>query len=85
MAWVAILSATAFFVVALVGFLVLPCNVDRLGWACFAKWNTFAKYVVRAAPAFVCLALFARKGTRIQLALSVVAVAYDCILVSASA
>ena len=85
MAWIAILLITGFFLVSVAAFFVLPCNVERSGWGCLVRWNVFTKYVLLATPALVCLVLFARKGARIQLVLSVFAIAYDCVLISASA
>jgi len=85
MAWLAILSATALFLVSLWAFLTIPCNVDKLGWSCVVKWNLFAKYVLLSVPALICLMPFGRKGTRIPTTLLVLAVAYDRVLVSAMA
>ncbi len=85
MAWLAILSATGFFLGSFVAAVVLPCNVDRYGWSCVVKWNIFAKYQLWALPAFVCLAFFGRKGTRIQLISALLAIAFDCVVISSTA
>ena len=85
MAWLAILSATAFFFVFLAAFLLIPCNVETFGWSCVVKWDLFTKYALLAVPALICLTPFGRKGTRIPTALLILAVAYDCVGVSAMA
>ena len=79
--WIALLSVSGLFVVCLIAFFTIPCNVDRVGWACVAKWRAFSVYVIRTAPGFVTLAAIGRKGTRILSILWILAVNFDCVLV----
>jgi hypothetical protein len=84
-AWLAIVSTTGFFLGSFVAAVVLPCNVDRFGWSCLAKWDAFTRYQLWTLPAFVCLAIFGRKGTRIQLISALLAVTFDCVVISSTA
>src|SRR6476661_6110228 len=60
--WIALLSVSGFFVVCVVAFLTMPCDVDLYGWACVAKWRSFSGYILRITPIFLLLAAMGRKG-----------------------
>ena len=79
--WVALLSVSALFVVCVIAFLTIPCDVDLYGWGCVAKWRSFSGHVVRTTPFFVLLAATGRKGTRILSILWILAVNFDCLMV----
>jgi hypothetical protein len=79
--WVSLLSVSGLFVVCVVAFLTIPCDVDLHGWACVAKWRSFSAHVVRTTPIFVLLAASGRKGTRILSVLWILAVNFDCLMV----
>jgi hypothetical protein len=83
--WVAVLSVSGLFVVCVIAFLTIPCDVARLGWSCVAKWRSFSGLVVRSTPLFLLLATVGRKGTRILSMLWVLAVNFDCIMVDVMA
>jgi hypothetical protein len=79
--WTAILCVSSLFVICIIAFLTIPCDVDRFGWSCVAKWRTFTRLVVQAAPAFLLLAILGRKGTRILSILWIIAMNFDCLMV----
>jgi hypothetical protein len=79
--WIALLSVSGLFVVCVVAFLTIPCDVGLYGWACVAKWRRFSGYVVRTTPIFVLLAAIGKKGTRILSVLWVLAINFDCLMV----
>jgi hypothetical protein len=79
--WIAILSVSGLFAVCVIAVLTIPCDVDRLGWACVARWRSFSIVVVRLAPLFLVLAAVGRRGTRIISVLWVLAMNFDCIMV----
>jgi len=79
--WIAILSAWGSFLVCVIAFLTIPCDVDRYGWGCVARWRSFSGSAVRATPLFVILAAFGRRGTRILAVLWIIAVNFDCLMV----
>jgi len=79
--WIAILSVSGLFAVCVIAVLTIPCDVDRLGWACVARWRSFSTVVVRLTPLFLALAAAGRRGTRIMSVLWVLAINFDCIMV----
>jgi len=79
--WIAILSVSGLFAVCVIAVLTIPCDVDRLGWACVARWRSFSAVVVRLTPLFLALAAVGRRGTRIMSVLWVLAINLDCIMV----
>src|ERR1700731_955978 len=79
--WIAILSASGCFVVWVIAFLTIPCDVGRYGWGCVARWRSFSGSVVRVAPLFIILAALGRRGTRILSVLWIIAVKFDCLMV----
>jgi hypothetical protein len=79
--WTTLLSVSALFLVCIVAVLAIPCDVDRLGWSCVARWRSFSAIVVRSTPVFLLLASAGRKGTRIMSILWVLAINFDCIMV----
>jgi hypothetical protein len=79
--WIAVLSVSGLFVVCLIAFFTIPCDVGRYGWGCVAKWRSFSAGVVRLTPVFLMLAAFGRKRTRILSFLWVVAINFDCLMV----
>ena len=79
--WIAILSVSGFFVVCVIAFLTIPCDVGRYGWGCVARWRSFSGSVVRVTPLFVILAALGRRGTRILSVLWIIAVNFDCLMV----
>ncbi|HEY2820740.1 MAG TPA: hypothetical protein VGJ06_06840 [Candidatus Acidoferrum sp.] len=83
--WSSILLASAQFVVAVGAFLIIPCNVDLHGWECVARWLSFTRIILFTVPVLVILAFLGRKGTRMFVALSIVATALDCVAISTTA
>jgi hypothetical protein len=81
LSWLALLSVSGLLVVCIGAFLTIPCDVDLYGWACVARWQSFTRVIIKIVPIFILLALLGRKGTRILAALSVLAIAYDCLLI----
>ena len=79
--WIAIVSVSGLSIVCLIAFLIIPCDVDRFGWECVARWRFFSAFVVRLTPLFLMLATIGRKGTRILSVLWVIAVNFDCLMV----
>jgi len=79
--WLALLSISILFVVCVVAFFTIPCDVARYGWGCVAKWRSFSAAVIKLTPLFLVLAVFGRKGTRILLFCWTLAVAFDCLMV----
>jgi hypothetical protein len=79
--WVAIVSVSGLSVVCLIAFFTIPCDVDRFGWGCVARWRSFSAVVVRLSPLFIALGAVGRKGTRILSILWVIAVNFDCLMV----
>ena len=79
--WIAILSASGLFVVCVIAFLTIPCDVGRYGWGCVARWRSFSGGIVRVTPFFVILAALGRRGTRILSVLWIIAVNFDCLMV----
>jgi hypothetical protein len=80
--WLSILFASVQFVVAVIAFLTIPCNVDLHGWGCVARWRDFTWIIFVTVPVLVPLAFLGRKETRMLVALSTVGVALDCLAVS---
>jgi hypothetical protein len=79
--WMALLSVSGLFVVCLIALLTIPCDVDRFGWSCVARWRSFSGLVVHSTPLFLLLAAAGRKGTRILSILWILAVNLACIMV----
>jgi len=79
--WISLVSVSGLFVVCVIAFFTIPCDVDRFGWSCVAKWRSFSGLVVRSTPLFLLLAAGGRKGTRILSILWILAVNFDCITV----
>jgi hypothetical protein len=79
--WTAILSVSGLFAVCVIAVLTIPCDVDRMGWACVARWRSFSTVVIRLTPLFLVLAAAGRRGTRIMSVLWVLAINFDCIMV----
>lgn len=79
--WISVISVSGLSVVCLIAFLIIPCDVDRFGWECVARWRTFSAVVVRLTPPFLILGAVGRKGTRILWVLWVIAVNFDCLMV----
>jgi len=79
--WLALLSISTLFVVCVVAFFTIPCDVARYGWGCVAKWRSFSAGVIKLTPLFLVLAVFGRKGTRILLFCWTLGVAFDCLMV----
>src|SRR5580704_8500600 len=77
-----ILLGSAQFVVAVVAFFIIPCNVDLQGWECVVRWRDFTRIVLFTVPVLVPLAFLGRRGTRTFVALSTLATALDCVTVS---
>lgn len=80
--WLSILFGSVQFVVAVIAFLTIPCNVDLHGWECVARWREFTRIILITVPVLVPLAFLGRKGTRMLVALSAVGIALDCVAVS---
>jgi hypothetical protein len=80
---IAILSVSGLIAVCVIAVITIPCDVDRLGWACVARWRSFSTVVVRLTPLFLVLAAAGRRGTRIMSLLWVLAINFDCIMVDA--
>jgi len=79
--WISVISVSGLSVVCLIAFLTIPCDVDRFGWGCVAKWRSFSAVIVRLTPLFLVLGAIGRKGTRILSILWVIAVNFDCLMV----
>ena len=79
--WIALLFVSGLFVVCIVAFLTIPCDVALYGWACVAKWRSFSGCVVRTSPIFILLAAIGKKGTRILSVLWVLTINLDCLMV----
>src|SRR5258708_3039746 len=56
--WLALLSISTLFVVCVVAFFTIPCDVARYGWGCVRKWRSFWAPVVKRAPFFFVFPVF---------------------------
>ena len=41
--WISIVSISGLWVACLAAVLTIPCDVDRFGWECVAKWRTLVQ------------------------------------------
>src|SRR5215471_1691257 len=79
--WSSIVSISGLWVACLAVVLTIPCDVDRFGWECVAKWRTFSAAVVRLTPLFVLFGAIGRKGTRILSILWVFTINFNCLMI----
>src|SRR5437764_15388659 len=77
--WLVLLSISALFVVCVIAFFTIPCNVDRYGWDCVARWRSFSAMITRLTPLFLLSSIFGRKRTRVLLFSSVLAISFGCL------
>jgi hypothetical protein len=76
-----LLGVSVLLVVCVVKFLGNHCNVDAGDWSCVIAWKSFARSILRLAPFFLALAILGAKRTRILTFISILAIAFDVILV----
>jgi hypothetical protein len=73
--WVPVLSITTLLIACIVMFSTYQCNADQGDWSCVIRWENFTRIVVRATPVFLIL-----KALELCV-VSVLAIAFDCILI----
>jgi hypothetical protein len=78
------LSLTAIsssLVICVVKFFGYRCDAGAGDWSCVIEWRSFAGIVLRLTPALLVLAILGARRTRILIVVSVIAIAFDCILI----
>lgn len=81
LSWASLLSVSGLLLVSIGAFLINNCNADLGDWSCVARWRSFTGFVICSSPFMIALSLFGRRGTRIPVALSIIAIVFDCVMV----
>ena len=79
--WVSVIAVSGLVATCIVASFTIPCDVDRYGWRCVARWRSFTRIVIWLAPVFIALAATGRKGTRVLSTVLVIAIDFDCVIV----
>src|ERR1700738_4394043 len=81
LAWLALLSVSSPMAACIGAFVTNHCNTDQGDWSCVVRWESFTRFVLRSTPVLIVLGFLGRKGTQIFAVLSVLAMAFDCVLI----